>query len=158
MILVPAAARLVHVLIVESGELAYAVPTATVVTRSPLERRRIRRDSFGALYYEHNGQALALTTITGRTPNARAMSEGSAAIVVRAGGELRVLVADGVIGEEAVVREDARVKRVYSRSLGRDIRFVFPAALGSGQVSGRRLTGRRRPVIKKRYAWTSAIG
>ncbi|HKJ85832.1 MAG TPA: hypothetical protein VKA06_07135, partial [Spirochaetia bacterium] len=117
------------------GDLAYAVPTATVVTRAPLQRRRIRRDSFGALYYEYEGAALSLTTITGRTPHARAIAEGAVGIVVRSGAEMRVLVADDVLGEEAVVREDARVKRVYSRNLGRDIRFVFPAALGSGQVS-----------------------
>ncbi|MFW6292846.1 MAG: ATP-binding protein, partial [Spirochaetota bacterium] len=130
---VPAAARLIHVLLVESGDLAYAVPTATVVTRAPLERRRMRRDSFGTLYYEHEGEILALTTITGRAPQPRAISESAVGIVTRAGGKMRVLVADAVLGEEAVVREDARVKRVYSRSLGRDIGFVFPAALGPGQ-------------------------
>ena len=138
---VPATARLVHVYLVEAGGNAYAVPSATVVTQARLERRKLRRDSFGALYYEHDGRALPLSSVTGRSPGPRGVHETAVSLVVRAGADLRVLLVDQIVAEEAVVREDARVGTVYTRSLGRDVPFVFPAALDWDAVSVRTVRG-----------------
>jgi two-component system chemotaxis sensor kinase CheA len=136
---VPAAARLVHVVVAESGSTAYAIPSATVEDHRSLDRGRVKRDSFGALYYEYDGETLPLSTPAGRAPALRALGESSFVIVVRAGHERRALQVDTILGEEAVVREDARLRRVYSRVLGREAQFVFPPSLAGqdGPEDGR---------------------
>ncbi|MFW5685361.1 MAG: ATP-binding protein [Spirochaetota bacterium] len=128
---VPESARLIHVLVVVSGESAYMVPSATVVSHHIVDRTRIKRDSFGALYYEYEGEALPLSTPAGRSPVVRTIPEGAVVVVVNAGRERRAIVVDAVRAEEAVVRDDARIRRVYSRTLGREAQFLFPAALAT---------------------------
>ncbi len=127
---VPGTTRLLHVCLVESASTIYAVPSATIVAYGRLERRRVKRDSFGSLYYDHDGRTVALSTVGGRTPALKKLSADSLALIVRSGTELRAIVVDAVLGEETVVREETRTRRVYSRLLGREASFVFPAALG----------------------------
>lgn len=126
---VPAAARLIQVVVVRSGTSGYAVPSSTLVTHQPLERRRVKRDSFGAHYYEFEGETLALSTVTGRSTVVKSLAPQSVVLIVRAGDELRAIVVDAVVAEEPVVREHGGIRRVYSRSLGTDVGFVFPPAL-----------------------------
>lgn len=125
---VPASTRLIHVLVVESGDAAYAIPSATVVAHQVLDRSRLKRDSFGSLFYDFRGDMLAVSTIAGRSPALKNIRDGSVGIVARFGSERRLIVADSILAEEPVVREDARVKQVYSRTLGREVGFVFPLA------------------------------
>lgn len=130
---VPGGTRLVHVYVVESAGTTYVVPSATVVAHERLERRRVKRDSFGSLYYDHDGRTLALSTVGGRTPSLKKLSEDAVTLIVRAGTEVRAILVDAVLGEETVVREEAGTRRVYSRLLGREASFVFPASLASAE-------------------------
>lgn len=130
---VPAATRLIQVLIVRSGTSAYAVPSSMLIAHKALERRRIKRDSFGGYYYEFEGETLALTTVTGRSIVVKNLPAESIVLIVRAGDERRAIVTDAVVAEEAVVREHGGVRRVYSRTLGTDVGFVFPPGLADVQ-------------------------
>ncbi|MFW6292629.1 MAG: hypothetical protein ACOC7V_09910, partial [Spirochaetota bacterium] len=127
--------RLVHVYVVESAGVTFAVPSAMIVSHGRLERRRVKRDSFGSLYYDHDGRTLALSTVGGRTPSLGKLSDEAVTLIVRSGSELRAILVDAVLGEETVVREDARTRRVYSRLLGREASFVFPPSLASDEAS-----------------------
>jgi hypothetical protein len=104
-----------------------------LITHRPLERRRIKRDSFGAYYYEFEGETLPLTTVTGRSIVVKSLPAESVVLIVRAGDERRAIVTDAVVAEEAVVREHGGVRRVYSRTLGTDVGFVFPPSLADVQ-------------------------
>lgn len=125
--------RLLHVVLVESAESACAIPSATIVTHERLERRRVKRDSFGSLYYDYDGKTLALSTVTGRSPSPRSIHDGALAVIVRAGSELRAILSDAILGEETVVRDEGRTRRVYSRLLAKDVNLVFPPALVAAQ-------------------------
>ena len=126
---VPAATRLVHVVVAESEGSAYAIPRATVIGQERIERSRVRRDSLGGLYYTHDGRMLQLSTMSGRAASLRSVRDGSVGLVVRAGTDRRVLLADAVLGEEAVVREQTGSRHVHSRTTGSDAVFVFPASI-----------------------------
>ena len=128
-IAVPAATRLVRVLVVESGSAAYAIPRATVVGQHRIERRRIKRDSLGTLYSDYDGRMLPLTTMSGRAPRLDQLGDGLLVLVVRAGRGRRMLLIESILGEEAVVRESGGVERVHSRVTGGDVTFVFPSTL-----------------------------
>ena len=128
-IAVPAATRLVRVLVVESGSAAYAVPRATVIAQHQVDRLRIKRDSLGTLYSDYDGRMIALVTVTGGSPALNALDARALGLVVRAGSGRRVILIDSILGEEAVVRESGGVRRVHSRITGTDVEFVHPAAL-----------------------------
>ncbi len=124
---VPASTRLFHVVVAESAGSVYAIPRATVVGRERIDRARVKRDSLGGLYYNHDGRMLQLCTVSGHTASLRSVRDGSIGLVVRAGTERRVLLAEAVLGEETVVREQAGSRRVHSRTTGSDVAFVVPA-------------------------------
>lgn len=123
---VPSGKQLVNVLVADSGEGAAAVPAAMVVEYRALMQRRLKRDSFGGSYYDYEGQSLPLLTLLGGTPAETAVGDGSVGIVVSAGSRRAVLLCDAILAAESVVRDETRRKHVYSRSVGREIPFVFP--------------------------------
>lgn len=133
---VPATTRLFHVVIAESGGSFYAIPRATVTGRVRIERTRVKRDSLGGLYYNHDGRMLQLCAMSGRSANLRGLCDGSVGLVVRAGTEMRILLAEAVLGEEAVARERAGSRRVQSRTTGSEVAFVFPAGFAVERESG----------------------
>lgn len=134
-IVVPGMTRLLHVYVLESAGTIFAVPSATIVTHERLERRRVKRDSFGSLYYDYDGRTIALSTVGGRAPALQKLAADAVVLIVRAGSEPQAVLVDAVLGEETVAREETRMRRVYSRLLGREASFVFPAAIGLDEPS-----------------------
>lgn len=127
-IAVPVVSRLIRVLHVRYGRSLFAVPAATVLSRGTLEPRRIRRDSFGALYYDVDGIALPMTLVNGKTPSEKRLSNESVCLIARGGAATHVIVVDSVDGEEAIARDREKPELVHSRVHGRTVSFVYPGA------------------------------
>ncbi len=125
---IPTMSRLINVLVVDSSDGAAALPASLVVEHRPLNLRRFKRDSFGGRYYDFQGESLPLLTVFGRNPADDPLEEGSIGIVIRSGDRSAVLVCSRVLATEAVVRDEVRRRRVFSKTLGREVAFVFPPA------------------------------
>lgn len=125
---IPTGSRLINVLVVDSSDGAVAIPSSLVVEHWPLNLRRFKRDSFGGRYYDFRGESLPLVTVFGHTPPEDLLGEPSVGIVIRSGDRSSVLVCSSVLATEAVVRDDVRRRGVFSRTLGREIPFIFPPA------------------------------
>ena len=125
---IPSGSRLISTLVVESSDGAVALPSSLVVEHRPLNLRRFKRDSFGGRYYDFRGESLPLLTVFGRNPTEDLLDERSIGIVIGSGDRSAVLVCSRVIATEAVVRDDVRRRRVFSKTLGKEIPFVFPPA------------------------------
>ncbi len=125
---IPSGSRLISTLVVESSDGAVALPSSLVVEHRPLNLRRFKRDSFGGRYYDFRGESLPLLTVFGRNPTEDLLDELSIGIVIGSGDRSAVLVCSRVIATEAVVRDDVRRRRVFSKTLGKEIPFVFPPA------------------------------
>lgn len=125
---IPVTSRLVNVLIVESSDGPAAVPASMVVEHRGLNLQRFKRDSFGGRYYDYHGQSLPLLTLFGKDPADETLSGDSVGIVVRCGTRNTVLAVARVVSSEAVVRDEVKRGRVYSRVVGREVPYVFPPA------------------------------
>lgn len=125
---IPSGSRLISTLVVESSDGAVALPSSLVVEHRTLNLRRFKRDSFGGRYYDFRGESLPLLTVFGRNPTEDLLDERSIGIVIGLGDRSAVLVCSRVIATEAVVRDDVRRRRVFSKTLGKEIPFVFPPA------------------------------
>jgi len=123
---IPTMSRLISVLVVDSADGAAALPSSLIVEHRPLNTRRFKRDSFGGRYYDFRGESLPLLTVFGRNPTEEMLDEQAIGLVVRSGDRSAVLVCSRVFGTEAVVRDDLRRRRVFSRTLGREVPFIFP--------------------------------
>ncbi|MEE8441033.1 MAG: ATP-binding protein [Spirochaetia bacterium] len=123
---IPTMSRLINVLVVDSSDGAVALPSSLVVEHRPLNLKRFKRDSFGGLYYDFRGESLPLLTLFGSIPTGEVLDEPSIGIVVRSGDRSAVLVGLRVLATEAVVRDDVHRRRVFSKTLGREVPFVFP--------------------------------
>ena len=130
-VVVPASSRVTRVLIVRTGRSLAAVPMATVLDRHSLDRKRVRKDSFGALYYDVAGEPVPLTLLNGSSPSERRVTDDLICLLTRGAGVQRVIVVDSVDGEESVVRDAARPSVIHSRVLGREIDYVYPGPLYS---------------------------
>lgn len=130
---IPAKSRVVRVIVADSADGVVAIPEAVVVESHKLDLRRVRRDSFGIYYYEHRGETVPMVTPFGSTPDEESFANGEDlhAIIARLGRFRTVIVVDEAIAEETIVRSNRRL--VYSKSVGRELPFVFPAHLpGTG--------------------------
>jgi two-component system chemotaxis sensor kinase CheA len=125
---VPVNSRLVTVLVVESADGPAAIPVSFVVEQRVLNLRRFKRDSFGGRYYDYHGQSLPLLTVFGRTPAEDALVGDTTGIVIRCGSRNAVVVVTGIVSTEAVVRDDAGRRRVFSRAAGQEVPYIFPPA------------------------------
>jgi len=125
---IPSGSRLISTLVVESSDGAVALPSSLVVEHRTLNLRRFKRDSFGGRYYDFRGESLPLLTVFGRNPTEDLLDEGSIGIVIGLGDRSAVLVCSRIIATEAVVRDDVRRRRVFSKTLGKEIPVVFPPA------------------------------
>jgi hypothetical protein len=70
-----------------------------------------------------------MLTVNGVSPQDDAIEEGSTCIVLGAGERRLAIICSRVVATEAVVRDTPHRRTVFSRTLGRDIPFVFPPAL-----------------------------
>lgn len=125
---IPTTSRLINVLVVDSADGPAALPSSLVVEHRPLNLRRFKRDSFGGRYYDFQGESLPLLTVFGRNPTEDLLEEGSIGMIIRSGDRSAVLVCSRVLATEVVVRDDVRRRQVFSKTLGREVAFVFPPA------------------------------
>lgn len=125
---VPNVGRMYSVVLVGSLARPYAIPAASVVDYGVLDSRRLRRDSLGHRYYEHDGQRMELFALEDNEP----VGEAGMVIVLIVGERRAALLAPEVLGEETVVRDLTRPETVYSTTVNREARFVLPFDLVPG--------------------------
>ncbi len=130
-LLVPTASRVMRVLIVRSGTKLAAIPRATILATHEIDLRRVRKDSFGAFYYDVGGSIVPLTLLNGMSPSERRLTRDLICLHARGAGVERVLLVDAVDGEESVVQGGSHTGGVHSRVLGREIEYIYPGRLNS---------------------------
>ena len=91
--------------------------------------KRVKRDSFSVLYYDYKGASVPILTIQGSTPDLESLRAGTQALLVRVGARNFFMVIDAIVAEESVVRDYENARRVFTKSLGRDVPFVFPPSV-----------------------------
>ena len=128
-IVVPLRNRLTRVLVVESPDGPAAVPAALVSSRETIDLRRVKRDSFSLLYYDHRGESIPIVSVTGSSPSLESISDGATGLVVRVGARHCLMAVDRIVGEESVVRDFRNSRRVFTKTLATDVAFVFPPSL-----------------------------
>jgi two-component system chemotaxis sensor kinase CheA len=140
-LVVPAGSRLIRVVIADSSDGIIAIPEALILQRPVLNSRRVKRDSFGMLFYDYHGTMLPLLTPFGAVPEGQPLLETDRvfyAVLLDAGRLRSVVVVDEILAEEAVMRNRSNPRRVYSSGLGRDVPLIFPAVDHHGDIRRRR--------------------
>jgi two-component system chemotaxis sensor kinase CheA len=123
---VPTRNRLTHVLVVHSPHGAAAIPTASVTAQVSLDSRRVKRDSFKVLYYEYGGTSVPILTVSGGTPDLDSLTDEMVGLVVRVGARDYMIAITSIVAEETVVRDYENAQRVFSKTVGREVPFLFP--------------------------------
>ncbi len=118
--------RLMTVELVTHAHATFAVPQAVVVRNEALSPGRLKRDSFGAVFYEVDGSPVPVITPQGRSPRVDKLDPDAQALICRGPDGPVVVVVDSRVGIEAVVRDGAGRRTVYSRTSGTEAQLVIP--------------------------------
>ncbi len=122
-------ARLVSVLVARFGEERFAVPASEILETVRLDLRYLSHDHLGGSYYRFNGRDLPLLSVT----PVGAVEELDAGrlfgVVTQLSDRPVVILADELISEETVVRDEQRHNFVHSQTLGIAVRLLVPLQL-----------------------------
>lgn len=116
---------LLSVELASQGRTLYAIPSVLVVRTEQLDLQRLKRDSFGSVYYDSGGSRVPVVLPSGRVPRLDRLQADAPVLICRGPDGLAVVAADAHYGSEAVVRDEQN-KRVYSRKRDSDARLVLP--------------------------------
>lgn len=118
--------RLMTVELVRYAHATFAVPQAVVVRNEALSSGGLKRDSFGAVFYEVDGSPVPVITPQGRSPRVDKLDPNAQALICRGPDGPVVVAVDSRVGIEAVVRDGAGRRTVYSRTSGTEAQLVIP--------------------------------
>ncbi len=122
-------ARLVSVLVARFGAERFAVPASEILETVRLDSRYLSHDHLGGSYYRFNGRDLPLLSVT----PVGAVEELDAGrlfgVVTQLSDRPVVILADELVSEETVVRDEERHNFVHSQTLGIAVRLLVPLQL-----------------------------
>ncbi len=126
----PASTRLLTVLVFESGEKSIAVPACQVSDTFPLDLGRIGTDANGEYFYRMTDGVVRLFVVGGATiPEAASEADHTYGILLQVADRMGIILADRLVSEEVIVRHDADRRRVYSKTLDRDVDLFIPVRI-----------------------------
>ncbi|MFW6234620.1 MAG: ATP-binding protein, partial [Spirochaetota bacterium] len=128
--LLPASTRLLTVLVFESGEKPIAIPASQVSDTFPIDVSRIGTDTNGEYFYRMSDGVVRLFVVGGASiPDAQSSSEHAYGILLQVADRKGIVLADRLVSEEVVVRHDSDRRRVYSKTLDRNVDLFIPVKI-----------------------------
>lgn len=128
--LLPGSTRLLTVLVFESGEKSIAIPASQVSDTFPLDVDRIGTDANGEYFYRMSDGVVRLFVVGGASiPDAQSGPEHTYGILLQVADRKGIVLADRLVSEEVVVRHDSDRRRVYSKTLDRNVDLFIPVKI-----------------------------
>ncbi len=130
LLVLPGSTRLLTVLMFESGDTPIAVPACQVADTFPLDVQRIGTDANGEYFYRMSDGVVRLFVVGAATVPEKPSETGHTyGILLQVAERKGIILADRLVSEEVVVRHDGDRRRVYSKTLNRNVDLFIPVKI-----------------------------